>query len=167
MSILESYATSTPDGHDARNPFSSFFWRWFGPAAVLVAELAFFALAQTSRQSPGLFPALCGLAASAPAAEKPFLTENDAAMSRMMARMAITPSGNVDHDFVEMMVPHHEGAIAMAQAMLRHGENPALRRLAQEIIVTQQQEIAAMRLALGEPLPASIAAPDQPSDLTR
>jgi hypothetical protein len=54
----------------------------------------------------------------------------------------------------------------MAQALLRHGHNEPLRRLAQEIIVTQQQEIAAMRLALAEPLPPSDAAPDQPVDLT-
>jgi len=53
----------------------------------------------------------------------------------------------------------------MAQAELRHGHNEQLRRIAQEIIVDQQQEIAAMRLALGQPLPPSVAAPDQPSDL--
>ena len=71
------------------------------------------------------------------------------------------PTGDVDHDFVEMMVPHHQGAIDMARAVLRYGHNEQLRRLAQEIIVTQQQEIAAMRLALGEPLPPSVPAPTQ------
>ena len=55
-----------------------------------------------------------------------------------------------------MMVPHHQGAIDMALAVLRYGHNEQLRRMAQEIIVTQQQEIAAMRLALGEPLPPSV-----------
>jgi uncharacterized protein (DUF305 family) len=62
--------------------------------------------------------------------------------------MAIRPSGDVDRDFVAMMVPHHEGAIAMAQSELRYGKNEQLRRMAQEIVVTQRQEIAAMRLAL-------------------
>jgi hypothetical protein len=52
-----------------------------------------------------------------------------------------------------MMVPHHQEAIDMAVAVLRDGKNGRLRRLAQEIIVTQRQEIAPMRLALGEPLP--------------
>ncbi|HUC71822.1 MAG TPA: DUF305 domain-containing protein [Stellaceae bacterium] len=61
------------------------------------------------------------------------------------------------------MVPHQQGAIDMAQAELRHGHNEQLRRIAQEIIATQQQEIAAMRLAVGQPLPASIASPTQPS----
>ena len=59
------------------------------------------------------------------------------------------------------MTPHHQGAIEMAQAELRYGHNEQLRRMAQEIIVTQQQEIAAMRLALGQPLPPSVPSPDQ------
>jgi hypothetical protein len=95
--------------------------------------------------------------------EAPFLAENDTAMTKMMAAMAIKPSGDADHDFVAMMVPHHQGAIDMAQAELRHGRNEHLRRLAQEIIVDQQQEIAAMRVALGQPLPPSVASPDQPT----
>lgn len=82
-------------------------------------------------------------------AEAPFLRENEAAMSKMMAAMAVTPSGDVDKDFVATMVPHHQGAIEMAQAELRYGHNEQLRRLAQEIIVNQTQEIAVMRLAIG------------------
>jgi len=92
-----------------------------------------------------------------------FRAENAAAMDRMMAGMAIKPSGDVDRDFVEMMIPHHQGAIDMAEAELRYGKNEQLRRIAQEIIVDQQQEIVAMRLALGDPLPASTPAPTQPA----
>jgi len=84
-------------------------------------------------------------------AEAPFLKDNDAAMSRMMAAMAVRPSGDVDRDFVATMVPHHQGAIEMAQAELRYGHNEQLRRIAQEIIVEQTQEIAAMRLAIEDP----------------
>ena len=97
--------------------------------------------------------------------EAPFLAENDAAMAKMMAAMEIKPSGDVDADFVAMMVPHHQGAIDMAQAQLRYGRNEQLRRLAQEIIVTQQQEIVAMRLALGQPLPPSVPSPVLPSSI--
>jgi len=111
----------------------------------------------------GLVAAATALAANP--AEAPFLAETQAAMDKMMAGMDITPSGDADRDFAAMMIPHHQGAIDMAQAELRHGKNEQLRRIAQEIIVEQQQEIAAMRLALGQPLPPSIAAPDQPSDL--
>jgi hypothetical protein len=99
--------------------------------------------------------------------EARFLAENNKAMTKMMAGMSIKPSGNVDEDFVAMMVPHHQGAIDMAQAELLYGHNEQLRRIAQEIVVEQQQEIVAMRLALGQPLPASAPAPDQqrPSNL--
>jgi hypothetical protein len=111
--------------------------------------------------------ALCGspgFAADPQAAvadERPFLAENDTAMTRMMNDMSVKPTGDVDRDFVAMMVPHHQGAIDMAQAELRYGHNEQLRRIAQEIVVEQQQEIAAMRLALGQPLPPSAPAPDQ------
>ena len=88
---------------------------------------------------------------SGPAAEAPYLAENVSAMTKMMIDMGIRPSGDVDTDFVAMMVPHHHGAIEMAQAELRYGHDEPLRRMAQEIIVTQLQEITAMRLALGQP----------------
>jgi Domain of unknown function (DUF305) len=95
--------------------------------------------------------------------ETPFLAENAAAMDKMMAGMAVKPSGDIDSDFAAMMIPHHQGAIDMAVAELRYGKNEQLRRIAQEIIVDQQQEIAAMRLALGQPLPPSVPAPTQTS----
>ena len=82
-------------------------------------------------------------------------------MTKMMIDMGIRPSGDVDADFVAMMVPHHQGAIEMAQAELRYGRNEPLRRMAQEIIVTQLQEISAMRLSLGQPLPPFVPSPDQ------
>jgi DUF305 family protein family protein len=109
----------------------------------------------------GLVAAAAALAAGPE--EVPFLAENDAAMNKMMAEMKITPSGDVDADFVAMMVPHHQGAIDMAKAELRYGRNEQLRRIAQEIIVTQQQEIAAMRVALGQPLSPSGPSPAPPS----
>jgi hypothetical protein len=94
-------------------------------------------------------------------AEAPFLADNSAAMDKMMAGMDVKPTGDVDADFAAMMIPHHQGAIDMALAELRYGKNEQLRRIAQEIIVDQQQEIVAMRLALGQSLPASEAAPTQ------
>ena len=98
---------------------------------------------------------------SASAAEASYLAENVSAMTKMMIDMGIKPSGDVDTDFVAMMTPHHQGAIEMAQAELRYGRNEPLRRIAQEIIVTQLQEITAMRFSLGQRLPPSVASPDQ------
>ena len=99
---------------------------------------------------------------AAPSDESAFLAENEAAMTRMMSAMEAKPSGDIDRDFVAMMAPHHQGGIDMAVLELRYGKNEQLRRLAQEIIVSQTQEIAAMKLAIGEQVPASAPAPTQP-----
>ncbi|WP_327371800.1 DUF305 domain-containing protein [Streptomyces sp. NBC_01217] len=78
-----------------------------------------------------------------------FAQEMDASMQAMMKAMGdSSQTGDPDHDFAAMMVPHHRGAIAMAKAVLEHGKDPVLRRLAQEIIVTQQQEIGVMKSQL-------------------
>ena len=72
-------------------------------------------------------------------------------MSRMDDGMRSAPmNGNVDHDFAEMMIPHHEGAIDMAKAELIYGKDPVMRRLAKEIIVDQQSEIEVMQLWLSK-----------------
>ena len=130
-------------------------------AAGLIAAAT--ALAANPTEEPSLaeyITEICSAAfRSAPPEEAPFLSENVEAMTKMMAAWTITPSGDVDRDFAAMMAPHHQGAIDMAQAELRYGHNEQLRRIAQEIIVEQQQEIAAMRLALGQPLPPSLAPP--------
>ena len=83
-----------------------------------------------------------------------------AAMQRMDHDMMTPPSGDADRDFATMMIPHHQGAVAMAEAELRFGRDPVLRRLAQGIIVEQQQEIAVMRQAIAALPPAPIVAPD-------
>jgi uncharacterized protein (DUF305 family) len=80
--------------------------------------------------------------------DSPFLAECNAAMAKMMTAMRITSHGDDDGDFAALMIAHHEGAIAMARAELRFGKNEQLRRLAQEMIITQQQEIVAMRMAI-------------------
>jgi uncharacterized protein (DUF305 family) len=90
-------------------------------------------------------------------AESEFLARNDVAMERMMQGMKIQGSGDIDRDFANLMIPHHQGAIDMAAAELIYGRNAKLRRIAEEIIVDQQQEIAAMRLAIDEsPLKTAI-----------
>jgi hypothetical protein len=95
--------------------------------------------------------------------EASFLSENESAMNKMMADMNVKPTGDVDRDFVAMMVPHHQGAVDMAKAELRYGHNEQLRHLAQEIVANQQQEITVMRHAVGESSPPSVAPPDQSS----
>jgi Domain of unknown function (DUF305) len=93
-----------------------------------------------------------------------FLAESHAAMTKMMTVMDAKPTGDVDADFAAMMIAHHVGAIEMAQAQLRAGRNEQLRRLAEEIIVTQQQEIEVMRLALTQRPHSAAAAHDPASE---
>ena len=135
-------------------------------AAIALGAVAATVLLTTYSASPrslaDYVSAICAKSfRSASAEEAPYLAENVGVMTKMMVDMGIRPSGNVDTDFVAMMVPHHQGAIEMAQAELRYGRNEPLRRMAQEIIVTQLQEITAMRLSLGQPLPPSVPSPDQ------
>jgi uncharacterized protein (DUF305 family) len=138
--------------------------RMISLAATASVTATSFALAQDPPRThhvPGAMPIQYVTDRSDHSEEQPFLSENTAAMDKMMADMTIKPTGDVDRDFVAMMVPHHQGAIDMAQAELRYGHNEQLRRIAQEIVVTQQQEIPAMRLAVGEELPPSVASPTQ------
>ncbi len=81
------------------------------------------------------------------------MTEVMRVMNDGMGRAAMT--GDPDHDFAAMMIPHHQGAVDMAKAQLLYGKNPVLRRLAQEIIVTQGSEIAVMRSELDKAQAAS------------
>ena len=79
----------------------------------------------------------------------PFADLMDQSMAIMDQGMAQAPMvGNPDHDFASMMIPHHQGAVDMAKVELLYGKDPALRRLAQEIIVSQGSEIAVMQMSL-------------------
>jgi len=88
---------------------------------------------------------LLGLVAGAGMAQSQVADTFASMMASAMARM--------DRDMMQpasgaMMIPHHQGAVEMAEAELRFGHDPVLRRLAQGIIVEQRQEIAVMSQAL-------------------
>ncbi len=74
-----------------------------------------------------------------------------AGMDKMNHDMAAAPmTGNADHDFVAMMLPHHEGAVAMAKVELQYGKDPAMRHMARNIVASQDKEIAEMKTWLAK-----------------
>jgi uncharacterized protein (DUF305 family) len=82
---------------------------------------------------------------------EPFRALMNGAMAAMDDAMTgARMTGDPDHDFAAMMIPHHQGAVDMAKAELLYGRNPVLHRLAQEILVTQTSEITVMQQELGE-----------------
>jgi len=77
---------------------------------------------------------------------KPFSALMDDAMAVMDDGMRRAPmNGVAEHDFVTMMIPHHQGAVDMAKALLLYTKDPELRNLAQGIITEQQNEIRVMQ----------------------
>src|SRR5260370_24516018 len=118
--------------------------RAFDFAAVLAALLS--------------VPSVCAAQHSAPHGEAAFDRNMMASMEQMDQAMIAAPmTGDPDHDFSAMMIPHHQGATDIATALLLHGREPALPRLAHEIIVTPQQETRVLHLRPAPPRPPSPA----------
>jgi uncharacterized protein (DUF305 family) len=59
--------------------------------------------------------------------------------------MTIKLTGDADVDFARGMIPHHQGAVDMAKIVLEHGKDPELKKLAQDVIASQNREITFMR----------------------
>ena len=82
---------------------------------------------------------------TAPINASPSTEAYQAAMNKMSHGMAIPYTGDADKDFVDGMIPHHQGAVDMAEVELKYGKDPQMRKLARNIIASQNKEIALMK----------------------
>ena len=72
--------------------------------------------------------------------------EFEATMNRMHEpMMAAIHETDPDVAFVKGMIPHHVGAVEMAQTVLKYGKDPEIRKLAEEVIKAQEGEIKMMK----------------------
>jgi uncharacterized protein (DUF305 family) len=76
-------------------------------------------------------------------ADKALLQAMMGTMHQSMMNVNLT--GNADTDFMLLMIPHHQSAIAMSKVELQYGKNARVRALATSIISAQQEEIDEMR----------------------
>ena len=83
-------------------------------------------------------------AAAAMTASTPSTEGYMAAMEKMHTNMSVAYTGDADVDFVRGMLPHHQGAVDMAKVELAYGKDPEVRKLAENVISSQQKEIEFM-----------------------
>ena len=114
--------------------------------AVLLAALLAPGAVAAQAPDPAATPAH-GAHGAVPAAEAGTAATRayEAANARMHRDMAIALSGDPDRDFAEMMIAHHQGAIDMARVVMEHGRDAEIRALAEEVVATQEREVAFLR----------------------
>jgi uncharacterized protein (DUF305 family) len=121
---------------------------WLAGAAALALS-SVVSMPSAFAQMPAPSASMAGMAMSAASddqGDSASTKEFQAADHSMMSGMSdVQYTGDADHDFVAHMIPHHQGAVAMAKVELKYGKDAKLRALAREIIASQDKEIAFMK----------------------
>lgn len=86
-----------------------------------------------------------GTHGASPAAASPATKAYEAVNARMHKDMDVGFTGDADADFVRGMIPHHQGAVDMAKIVLQHGKDPEVKKLAEDVIASQEKEITWMK----------------------
>lgn len=119
----------------------------FVRAAIVALLFAGSTWAQAAdMQAHGMHPEGAAPPSFVASTAKPF----DALMGDAMAVMdhdmlAASMNGQRAHDFMTLMIPHHQGAIYMAKSILLNTQDPEVRNVAQGIITEQANEIRLMQ----------------------
>jgi hypothetical protein len=111
-------------------------------SGIALSALSFSAGAQPAGSMPADHS---GMSHAADAKASPSTKAFQQGGEKMMKDMDAPYTGDADKDFVAHMIPHHAGAVSMAEVQLKYGKDPELRKMARDIIKAQQKEIAFMK----------------------
>jgi uncharacterized protein (DUF305 family) len=112
---------------------------------VALSSMALPTLALAQAGSHGGHSGHAGTGSTTSAADTPATKAYRDANAEMHRDMDIAYSGDAEIDFVRGMIPHHQGAIAMAKIALDHAQDEQIRKWATDVIREQEREIAEMQ----------------------
>lgn len=115
--------------------------RHVGTTALLIALASVAPVTQAQQHSGGEMKHSGGHTADA-SHKQQGSAELTKSMQESQSKMqSMKMKGETDHDFAEMMRMHHQAGVNMAQIELKHGTDPAMKKMAEKIMASQKKEI--------------------------